>query len=108
MNLLMLSPHLPNPSWGAGTRSYHLLKALAREHAVSLVALTPDTYDGTQDAVLTELKLKHFVKVPLSDSVQRKRVQQVLSVLRGRSRLLDTYHVEAVQQVIDDLFARNH
>lgn len=108
MNLLMLSPHLPNPSWGAGTRSYHLLKALAREHAVSLVALTPDIYDGTQDAVLTELKLKQFLKVPLSESLQHKRVQQLLCILRGRSQLLDTYHVEKVQQVIDDLFARDH
>ena len=108
MNLLMLSPHLPYPSWGAGTRSYHLLKALAREHSVSLIALTSDRYDGTQDAVLTDLKLKQFVKIPLTESVQSKRMQQLFSVLLGRSRLLDAYHIEAVQQAVDDLCSMDH
>src|SRR5437762_1011416 len=108
MNLLMVSPHLPSPSWGAGNRSYHLLKALAREHAVSLVALTTDTGDGTEDAMLAEMNLKQVIKVPLSDSLQAKRVQQVLSILRGRSRLLDAYHVEAVQQELDALFSKDH
>jgi sugar transferase (PEP-CTERM/EpsH1 system associated) len=108
MNLLMVSPHLPSPSWGASTRSYHLLKALAREHTVSLIALTADTSDEAQDAALAEMKLKQFIKLPLSNSLQSKRMQQVLSILRGRSRLLDAYRIEAVQQVLDDLFASDH
>jgi sugar transferase (PEP-CTERM/EpsH1 system associated) len=104
----MVSPHLPSPSWGAGNRSYHLLKALARQHSVSLVALTTDTDDATQDAVLAEMNLRHLIKVPLSDSLQTKRMQQVLSILRGRSRLLDAYRIEAVQQELDVLFSKDH
>jgi len=70
--------------------------------------LTSALHDDAKDAVLEEMKLKHVVKLPLSVVFQRKRVQQVLSILRGRSRLLDTYHIEAVQQILDDLFVREH
>ena len=108
MNLLMVSPFFPSPSSGASMRSHHLLKALAREYSVSLVVLTAATYRGAEDAVLEEIKLKEFVKVPFPKAVRRKRVQQALSMLRGKSRLLDVYHIEAVQQVLDDLFARDH
>jgi sugar transferase (PEP-CTERM/EpsH1 system associated) len=106
MNLLIVSPYLPAPLWGASTRSYYLLNALAREHTVTLVASAND--DGSQEAVLAEMKLKHFVKVPLPNLSQGKRMQQVVSILRRRSRLLDLYYIEAIQPVLDDLFAQDH
>ncbi len=39
MKILMVAPHLPAPTIGVNTRNYHLLRALAREHQVSVVAL---------------------------------------------------------------------
>jgi glycosyltransferase involved in cell wall biosynthesis len=70
--------------------------------------LTSALHDEAEDSVLEEMKLKHFVKIPLPAVFRRKRVQQVLSILRGRSRLLNVYHIEAVQQALDDLFTRDH
>jgi glycosyltransferase involved in cell wall biosynthesis len=58
--------------------------------------------------VLAGIALKYFVKIPLPGAFQHKRVQQLLSIVRGRSRLLDVYHIEAVQQAIDSLFAKDH
>jgi sugar transferase (PEP-CTERM/EpsH1 system associated) len=108
MNLLIVSPFFPSTSSGACTRSYHLLKALAREHTVSLVVLTASTHTEAEDTELEEMKLKRFVKVQPPNVFRRKRVQQVLSILRGRSRLLDAYHIEAIQEVLDDLFTRDY
>lgn len=108
MKLLIVSPSFPSPSSGACIRNHHLLKALAREYSVSLVALIAAAHNEAEDAVLEEIKLKEFVKVPLPNTVQRKRMQQMLSMLHGRSRLLHIYHIEAVQKVIDDLFTQDY
>src|SRR5947209_2059203 len=103
MKLLMVSPHLPHPSWGAGTRSYYLLKALAREHAVSLLALTGDS-DGKNDcAMLAELT--QTLRIVSRTPSNRKRWQQLTSTLRGRSYLLDSYIDLEVQQALDAMVA---
>src|SRR6266446_10148351 len=106
MNLLMVSPFFPTPSTGACTRVYHLLRALAGKYNVSLVVLGADT-DEAEDGVLEEMKLKRFLKVPWS-TFPPKRVQQALGMLRGRSSLLDSYHVKTVEQAINDLFQKDH
>ncbi len=106
MNLLMVSPFFPSPSSGARTRVYHLLKALAREYSVSLVVLTADAHEA-EDGVPEGMKLKRFLKVPWP-TFPPKRVQQALGIIRGRSGLLDSYRVKTVQQVLDDLVARDH
>jgi sugar transferase (PEP-CTERM/EpsH1 system associated) len=108
MNLLIVSPHLPNPSWGASTRCYYLLKALAREHTISLVALTADTYDGMDDAVVTEMNLKQFIKVACTSPAQHSRFQYMLSILRSKSRLIDIHYLKNMQKVIDNIFTRDH
>src|ERR1700730_11156231 len=71
MNLLMVSPHLPSPSWGAGTRSYHLLKALACKHNTSLLFLGNEQTDEIQLS-LREINLKQVRQIPLQISLQRK------------------------------------
>ncbi len=108
MNLLMVCPFPPSLSWGASTRSYYLLDALAREYSVSLVVLTADVHDAAQDSELAKMQLKRFVKVPLPQAFQHKRKHQILSVLRGRSRLLDAYHIPTMQELLDDLFSQDH
>ncbi len=107
MNLLMVSPHLPNPSWGAGTRSYYLLKALAANYSVSLLSLTDGTTSGI-DKILHTINLKRIHLVPAQASMQRKRIQQLTSVLRNRSYLVDTYYKEEIQDAINDILAQDH
>ncbi|MBA2393693.1 MAG: glycosyltransferase [Ktedonobacteraceae bacterium] len=104
MNLLMVSPHLPNPSWGAGTRSYYLLKALAETYNVSLLSLTDEQ---TSASLAQEVHLKRLRQVPLRVSLRRKRTQQLTSVIRNRSYLADTYYHKDVQQAINDMIAQD-
>ena len=49
MKILIVARSLPRPTWGAGTRNYHLLRALASEHDVSLLALV-DEHEREQSA----------------------------------------------------------
>ncbi len=104
MNLLMVSPHLPNPSWGAGTRSYYLLKALADKYSVSLLSLTGER---TPASLGQEINLKHIHQFPLPLSLQQKRVQQLTGIIRNRSYLADTYYHKEVQQAINDILAQD-
>jgi polysaccharide biosynthesis protein PslH len=104
MNLLMVSPHLPNPSWGAGTRSYYLLKALAAKYNVSLLSLTSEQ---TSDSLAQEINLKRIYQIPLHVSLQQKRAQQLASIIRNRSYLADTYYHKEVQQAINDILAQD-
>ena len=106
MKLLMVSPHLPHPSWGAGIRSYYLLKALARENTVSLLALTGSGEVETHCAALAEMT--HALRVVPRPPARRKRSQQLMSILRGGSYLLDSYSLREVQQELDAILARDH
>ena len=101
----MVSPHVPHPSWGAGTRSYYLLKALAREHSVSLLALVGSEDVDRTCAAFAELTqtLRVVVRAP-SDG---KRWQQLGSMMRGRSYLLDSYVYAEVQHELDALLSRD-
>ena len=104
MNLLMVSPHLPDPSWGAGTRSYYLLKALADKYSVSLLSLTGEKVPASLGQ---EINLKHIQQFPLPLSLQQKRAQQLTSIIRNRSYLADTYYHKEIQQAINDILAQD-
>jgi sugar transferase (PEP-CTERM/EpsH1 system associated) len=106
MKLLMVSPHLPHPSWGAGARSYYLLKALVCKHTVSLLALADISSIGTHFRALEEMTSTLRV-VPRSASV-RKRLQQLMSILQGKSFLLDSYTFPVVQHELNDMLAHDH
>src|ERR1700688_1765340 len=101
MNLLMVAPYLPAPSWGASTRSYYLLQALAREHTVSLLALSHDSATETFDTPLQEIKLKRMRQVPSTSSIRNKRVRQLLSAFSIKSYLMDLYYSEEAQKELD-------
>jgi sugar transferase (PEP-CTERM/EpsH1 system associated) len=106
MKLLMVSPYLPHPSWGAGTRSYYLLKALAREHTVSLLALADSSNVETHCAALAEMT--HALRIVPRPPSGRKRPQQLMNVLRGRSYLLDLFTLPQVQQELDAILPHDH
>jgi len=108
MNLLMVSPHLPDPSWGASTRSYYLLKALVREHSVSLLTLQDSSSEEIVTTTLQDIELKKMRQFVLPPTMQRKRFYQLLSILKGKSYLLDAYNIEELQREIDVLLAQDH
>ncbi|MGH2496067.1 MAG: glycosyltransferase [Ktedonobacteraceae bacterium] len=88
MKLLMVSPSLPSPTWGAGTRNYHLLKTLARDHTVSLLALvdSPNVDEGD----LSLLKaLAHTVRIAVRPTPPSKRLQQLMYMVRGKSYVVE-------------------
>ncbi len=108
MNLLMVSSYLPDRSWGAGTRSYYLLRALARRHSVSLLALSVDGSTETVSNALEEMGLKHVWQIASPSILQKKRIQQILSMLQGKSYLLSLCYREEVQKEIDTLLSQHH
>ena len=108
MNLLMVSFYLPDRSWGAGTRSYYLLQALARQHSVSLLAVSVDSSTGTVSSALQEMGLKDIWQIASTSSTQKKRAQQILTMLQGKSYLLSLSYREEVQKKIDALLTQKH
>lgn len=82
MNILAVSRYLPSPTWGGGIRTYYLLKALAKQHRVSLLAPEEgaDPADGAalQSGYLTG-DLLRFPSMPVGS----KRLRQLTSILGG-------------------------
>ncbi len=107
MKLLVVSPYLPSPTWGAGTRNYYLLKALASKHAVSLLLLADGNRIETGD--LSELRgLMNTLQIIPCSVPLSKRTQQLMDVLHGKSHVLSTNIVREVQEALDALLAREH
>lgn len=105
MHILMVSPLLPTPTSGQNTRNFHLLRALARRHQVSLLALEsqPELVDPEHMALLTACT-ETLCIVPHPANAG-KRWQQVAGLLRGMPYVLRVSRLPAVQQALDTLFA---
>jgi sugar transferase (PEP-CTERM/EpsH1 system associated) len=84
MKLLMVSPIFPSPTWGGGTRCYQLLKTLAREHMVSLLALVDDPRLDERDVALVN-DLADTVQIAVRPAPLPKRLQQLLYAIHRRS-----------------------
>jgi|SRR5579883_279767 sugar transferase (PEP-CTERM/EpsH1 system associated) len=103
MNILIVSPQIPYPLWGAGTRNYQLLKALAQRHTVSLLSLAtgfkmPDDYVA---------ELEKYVRGAFhlfTPSPSSRRRDQLLHTLHGTSYILESHLLSEIQQTIDKLF----
>ena len=107
MKLLMVSAYLPSLSSAAGERNYHFLKALAEQHTVSLVSLV-DSAMLDADAVRAHLEELASPVVLIPFSIPRsKRWQQVETIARGKSYLLNLFAIDDVQAALDDLLARD-
>jgi len=109
MNLLVVCPHFPECSSGAPTRSYHIIRALTRKHAVSLLALTNSSQEKRGAHPPQGLKLQQYSEVALGQmSRPRKRLNQVFWTLKGRSPRLESYRLKEVQEKLDALFVKRH
>jgi sugar transferase (PEP-CTERM/EpsH1 system associated) len=108
MNLLVVSPFFPECSSGARARTYHTIRALTREHDVSLVVLT-NTGDEKREAPPQGLKLQRYAEIVLGQvSRPKKRLKQVFWILRGRSPVLERHRLKAIQEELDALFVERH
>lgn len=106
MKLLMVSPYLPSPTWGAATRSYYLLKSLSQQHEVSLLALT-EVNDVENSMVITLLeKFTQNLQIVALPQSASKRLRQLQNLAMGRSYFLHLFISPEVQAALDVLLAR--
>ena len=104
MNILVVSPNIPLPTTGVSTRNYHLLKALAQKHTVSLLALDDSTVEGVPSSLLMDLTCSIEV-IALSKSPPAKRWRQLIGLMRGKPYVLTAYILAEMQKAIDALLA---
>jgi len=108
MHILVVSPLLPAPTSGQNTRNFHLLKALASRHHISLLALENDTQKIPPDYLSFLSALTDNMQVIALPTNSTKRRQQILGLLRGVPHVLQTFILPEVQQALDALFAKHH
>lgn len=104
MKILVISPHLPLPTWGGGARTYYLVKALASVHDVTVLAPKP-LPDERLTAPLDETlapRLHMFERT----SQPPKRWQQLAGAARGVSYLATAHESPEFQAAADALLAR--
>src|SRR5947209_16949553 len=108
MKLLMVSPNLPCQTSCANTRNYYLLKALAREHTVSLLALV----GNNEEVEACMPSLRSFTQsvriITRSDSASNKRLEHLTHIIRGKSYILETNNLREVQGALDELVSNDH
>ncbi len=108
MKMLMVSANLPCPTWGASARNYHLLKALARQHTVSLLALTSSTdMDSFGDISLLD-GFVHTVRTVPGPDPHTKRWQQLMSLARGKSYFFSLFIPKEMRDALDTMLASDH
>lgn len=105
MRVLVVSPNFPSPAGGASTRNFYLLQAIARYHSAALVALVnqADMERASEIALLAEIV--HTLRLIPREPSNSKRWQQLASVVRGKSYLLDSFIVSDVQCALDAVLA---
>src|SRR5260370_26641159 len=105
MNLLIVTADLPRPAWGASARNFHLLKALAREHSVSLLALV-GSVEAEAYGEIRQLKnvVRSVQLIPRPVSYSKRR-QQLMNMARRQSYLLNLFILQEMQDTLDVLLA---
>lgn len=105
--ILVVAPYLPWPAdFGGALRIYHLVRQLALDHEVVLVA--PAT-EGERDHALALGEICDITTVPAAWTPRQppgrtKRASQVLSLGSTASFVERSTHSDQFQQVIDRLF----
>src|SRR5258708_1768218 len=106
MKLLVLTPNFPAPSWGAGTRNYHFLKALAKRHTVTLLCLVDGEKSALPNASLLQDVVYKISYIVRSTSVN-KRLLQVASIARLKPYFLASNYFPEMQDALDGMLAED-
>ena len=107
MNILVVACALPRPTWGAGVRNYHLLRALARQHTVSLLALVWENERERGPATYLLPYADHIRQVTLPTGGP-KRLRQIRALAAGRSYYVELHTLPAAQAVLDEELLCHH
>ncbi|HLI05175.1 MAG TPA: glycosyltransferase [Ktedonobacteraceae bacterium] len=108
MKLLMVSACLPQPSWGASTRNYHLLKALASRHQVTLVALANSDEPASASDLAQLSSFAPTLRVFSRPISSAKRWEQLINVTRGRSYSLNLFILSEVEETLNAMLTGEH
>ena len=106
MKILVLSPHVPAPMAGASTRDYHVVKALASRHEVTLLTLNESVVEGAASDRESVARLVTSMRVIEGAHSHSKRRTQLTTLARGRSYLLSRSTIPEMQEAIDEAFAQ--
>lgn len=106
MKILVVARSLPRPMWGAGTRNYHLLRALAQHHDVSLLALVDDHEREVSAATHLAPHATRIRQVAMPQGGS-KRLDQVRALAMGRSYYLSTHTSAVAQNALDEELTRH-
>lgn len=105
MKVLMVALHVPAPTIGVSTRNYHLLRALARQHSVSLLVLADEHNPANLADAERLASLVRSVRL-VTPPAASKRVEQLRYLAQGRSYRVMAATVPAMQAAIDEAFGR--
>lgn len=106
-SILVIAPYLPFPAtFGGALRIFHLVRGLAAQHQVILLA------PGSDDAYAAAWELRDMCDVTLvparstarEPAGRRKRVHQAQSIVSGRSFLEHSSYNPQFQAVLDRIF----
>ncbi len=106
MNILIVSPIIPSPIWGAGSRNYYLLKALARQHSVSLLALSEFNKEDVLSSVSQIEDFVQSVQIISLPAVTSKRWRQLQDIFQKRPYRLRLTTLNEMQIAINEACAR--
>ena len=105
MRILLVSPSVPSPTWGFGTRVYQFLRLLSRRHEVSLLAYAQR---GDEDKVTgLQTFCAGVYTILRSESTTTKRAVQARSLLSTTSYQWRNMYSRAMQRTLDELPARH-
>jgi len=97
MKILFVTPYVPYPpKFGGSVRIYHMARALARRHEVSIVSYREQ--DGLGDPGGLEPFCSRVVTVPRD--VERKRARQLLSLASPRSFQVRSHASRAMERAV--------
>lgn len=108
MKILVVCPFIPSPTSGNRTRSYQLLRILARSHTVSLVAIDDGSIrESPQNMALLE-NLAHRMEVLPYTTSYPKRLRQLMYVVSGRSNTIGEHTTKGMVAVLKSFLSRGH
>src|SRR5438445_698553 len=108
MNLLMVSAYLPGLSSAAGERGYYFLRALARQHTVSLLSMIGSNEVKAHGGISPVKDLADSVQLIPHEPPHSKRRQQLLNLACGSSYLLNQFDLQEVQAALDKILSSDH